>query len=317
MTEAVPVAGAKARLNLEWLSDCGGCHVAVVDLHERILDVLGAAEIQHCPVLTDVKGYPAARVGLVSGAIRSAHDRHLAEQMRASCDVIIALGTCAVYGGVPGAGAVHPRGEILAAVYERNRTTEASAPPAVEGARLESGVMPLDEAIRVDYYLPGCPPHPKFIFQALRGLLEGRPAEVETENVCGRCPRTMRKGGAAALRELHEVADEGSICFLSQGILCLGSVTLDRCLAPCPASGMICTGCAGPSLQILTEPNRDLRTELAERVSRLTAIDRATVVTAIQRSAKSHYSYAMACPMIGGKPTFQIHQWIREREDIE
>lgn len=305
----------RVALNLEWLSDCGGCHVALVDLHEKILDVLGAVEIQHCPVLTDVKSYPPARIGLVSGAIRSKHDRLLAEQMRASCDIIIALGTCAIYGGVPGAGIAHSRGEILDAVYRRNRTTAASAPPEAEIAPLEKIVAPLDEAIPVDLYLPGCPPHPRFIFQALRALLEGRPAEAEKENVCARCTRTMRKSEVASLRNLHEVADVPEACFLSQGILCLGSVTLDRCLAPCPNNGMICTGCAGPSLQILTEPNRDIRTELAERVSRITSIGKATVISAVEQSAKSHYSYAMASLMIGGKPTFQIHRWIEHVEE--
>jgi F420-non-reducing hydrogenase small subunit len=297
-------AASKAALNLEWLSDCGGCHVAIVDLHEKILDVLGAVEIQHCPVLTDVKPYPPARIGLVSGAIRNEHDRCMANQMRAACEVIIALGTCAVYGG------------ILAAVYERNRTTAASAPPSSEVAPLEKMVTPLDEVISVDFYLPGCPPHPKFIFQALRALLEGRSPEREAENVCGRCRRVMRKSEASQLRNLHEAIVDDQTCFLSQGILCLGSVTLDRCLAPCPMNGMICTGCAGPSRQILTEPNRDIRTELGERVGRLTAIDKAAVVAAVEKSAKSHYSYAMASPMIGRKPTFQIHRWIEHVEEI-
>jgi F420-non-reducing hydrogenase small subunit len=315
-TAATP-SGEKVALNLEWLSDCGGCHVAVIDLHEKILDVLEAVEIQHCPVLSDVKSCPPAKVGLVSGAIRSEHDRHMAEQMRASCDIIVALGTCAAYGGIPGAGAAHSRGEMLAAVYQRNRTTAAAPPPNVESAALEKMVAPLDEAIPVDYYLPGCPPHPKFIFNALRALVEGRPPVQESENVCGRCNRVMRKTSVTSLRNLHETADTPDTCFLSQGVLCMGSVTLDRCLAPCPSSGMICTGCAGPSLQILTEPNRDLRTEVADRISRLTQIDKSAVVSAIEQSAKSHYSYAMASPMIGGKPTFHIHQWIRNTEEIE
>ena len=79
-------------INTEWLSDCSGCHVAIVDLHEKILNVLQSVRIQHCPVLTDIKDYPKARVGLVSGAIRTAHDRHAAEEMRKSCELVIAWG---------------------------------------------------------------------------------------------------------------------------------------------------------------------------------------------------------------------------------
>jgi len=68
----------KIRLNTEWLCDCGGCHVALVDLHEKILGVLESVEILKCPVLTDEKKYPEAEIGIVTGSIRTEHDRHAA-----------------------------------------------------------------------------------------------------------------------------------------------------------------------------------------------------------------------------------------------
>jgi F420-non-reducing hydrogenase small subunit len=305
----------KVTVNLEWLSDCGGCHVAVVDLHERILEILRDVQIQRCPVLTDVKDYPHARVGLVSGAIRNEHDRHAAQKMRASCDLIVALGTCAVFGGIPAAGSVHSCEELLDAVYRRNRTTRrGTKPPERAVSPLENGVVPLDEVIPVDLYLPGCPPHPTFIFQALRALIEGRPPAATPENVCGHCDRKMTKSAVAEVRYNHDGVPSPDTCLLSQGYVCLGSVTLDRCLAPCPSNGVPCTGCAGPSLQLLTEPNRDIRTEVADRMSRLTRIPRAAVVAHVERGAKSHYSYAMASKMIGGKPTFLVRQWIADAE---
>ena len=73
-------------INTEWLSDCSGCHIAIVDLHEKILAVLESVRIQRCPVLTDVKDYPPAKIGLVSGAIRNEHDKQAAIEMRKSCD---------------------------------------------------------------------------------------------------------------------------------------------------------------------------------------------------------------------------------------
>ena len=99
-------------INTEWLSDCSGCHIAIVDLHEKILAVLESVRIQRCPVLTDVKDYPPAKIGLVSGAIRSEHDREAAIEMRKSCDLIIAWGSCAVFGGPAGAG-----GSVIALSY--------------------------------------------------------------------------------------------------------------------------------------------------------------------------------------------------------
>lgn len=305
---------ARVRLNIEWLSDCGGCHVAIVDLHEKILDLLGAVELQHCPVLTDVKGYPEADVGLLTGAIRTAHDVELAHHMRRSCRLLVAFGTCAVHGGIPAAGLAHSREELLDAVYVHNATTRTRSPPRDEVAPLMQLVTPVDQVVPVDLYLPGCPPHPAFIFDALLALVEGRPPKASDESVCGRCTREMGKTEAAAIRANHDGIPEPGRCLLSQGYLCLGSVTLDRCMAPCPQNGIPCGGCAGPTRQILTEPNRDLRTELADRMAGLTAIPREEIVAAVERSAKVHYAYAMASPMVAGKPTFLIRQWIAERE---
>lgn len=302
------------RLNSEWLSVCGGCEVAIVDLHEQILDVLGAVQIQRCPVLTDIKDYPHADVGLVSGAIRNEHDRHAAEQMRESCDLIVAWGTCAVYGGIPGAGIVHTREEILASAYTANPTTKGGRPPSQRVDPLEVTVTPLDEVIPVDLYLPGCPPHPAFILEALLALVKGRPPRARQESICARCTRTMVKTDVDRVKANHEGVPDSQQCLLSQGYVCLGSVTLDRCAAPCPNNGVVCTGCAGPTMQVLTEPNRDIRTEIALRMSKLTAVTPEAIQRAIEYSAKSHYSYAMATSMIGGKPTFLIDQWIAEAE---
>lgn len=301
---------AKVKLNTEWLSACGGCHVSIVDLHEKILDVLGAVEILHCPVLTDVKEYPKADVGILTGAIRTEHDRHAAIAMRESCRLVIAFGTCAVYGGIPGAALAHSREEILDRVYVHNPTTRTTNVPSSHVAPMEKMVTPIDEVIPVDLYLPGCPPHAAFVFDALLALVEGREPKARDESVCGRCTRTMARSEVTALRAAHEGLPDPSTCFLSQGYVCLGSTTLDRCLAPCPNVGVACSGCAGPTMQVLTEPNRDIRTEVAERMSKLTKIPYDDVVRAMEHSAKSYYAYAMATEMVGSKPTFLIKKWI-------
>lgn len=304
----------KVKLNIEWLSDCGGCHCAIVDLHEKILDVLKAVEIQRCPILTDIKDYPHAKVGLVSGAIRTEHDRHAAEEMRKSCDLIIAFGTCAVYGGLPGAGCAHTREDILQTVYVKSPTTVPGAMPETHVSSMEATVTPLDEVIDVDLYLPGCPPHPAFIFDALIALIEGREPKARAESVCGRCERVMRPTEIDHIRGNHDGVPDEKTCLLAQGYLCMGSVTIDRCLAPCPNNGTVCTGCAGPTMQVLTEPNRDIRTEIAQRMTALTRIPYAEIVQYVERNAKTFYAYAMANRMISQKPTFHLHKWIRDNE---
>jgi F420-non-reducing hydrogenase small subunit len=308
------MSGGKIRLNTEWLCDCGGCHVALVDLHEKIINVLAAVEILKCPVLTDVKDYPEAEIGILTGSIRTAHDRQAAVEMRGKCRTIIAFGTCAVYGGLHGAGLAHTREEIMDQVYRRSPTTRTDIIPDNSISGLEKMVTPIDEVIDVDLYLPGCPPHPHFIFEGLSALINSRKPRVGQESVCAGCRRTMAKTEVAVIKEITEGVPANDQCFLSQGYICQGSVTLDRCLAPCPNHGIPCTGCAGPTMQVLTEPTRDIRTEVSDRMARLTRIPYDTVKGHLERSAKTHYAYAMATEMIGNKPTFLIRKWIAEGE---
>ncbi len=305
-------------INTEWLSDCSGCHIAIVDLHEKIMAVLESVRIQHCPVLTDIKDYPPAKIGLVSGAIRNEHDKQAAIAMRESCDLIIAWGSCAVFGGPAGAGNVHSREEIADAVYLQNKTTATRSLPQREVSPLEPAVTPIDKVIDVDLYLAGCPPHPTYIFDALLSLLEGRQPRATKESVCAKCKRQMKKSEVAQIRQHTDGIPDPELCFLSQGYICMGSATIDRCLSPCPTNGVPCTGCAGATMQILTEPNRDIRTEIADRMARMTKIPRDEIVKEIEKSSKSHYSYTMASSMIGEKPTFLIKKWIHEaNEDYE
>lgn len=304
----------KVRLNTEWLCDCGGCHVALVDLHEKILNVIESVEILKCPVLTDVKGYPEAEIGIVTGSVRTEHDREAAIKMRQSCKTIIAFGTCAVYGGLHGAGLAHSREEIMDHVYLQNPTTRTDFVPDNSISALEKMVTPIDEVIDVDLYLPGCPPHPYFILEGLNGLLTKGTKKLGNQSVCAGCNRVMEKSKVNKLQDVTStIADEG-VCFLSQGYICQGSVTLDRCLAPCPNHGMACSGCAGPTMQILSEPTRDIRTEISERMSMLTQIPYGTIKSHLEQSAKTQYAYAMATKMIGNKPTFLIRKWIAEGE---
>lgn len=308
------MSGTKIRLNTEWLCDCGGCHVALVDLHEKILKVLESVEILKCPVLMDEKNYPEADIGILTGSIRTEHDRHAALAMRKKCRTIIAFGTCAVYGGLHGAGLAHTREEIMDHVYRRSPTTRTDFLPNNSVSGLEKMVTPIDEVIDVDLYLPGCPPHPHFIFAGLSALIEQRTPKAGKESVCAGCRRTMARTEVAAIREITDGVPDNDTCFLSQGYICQGSVTLDRCLAPCPNHGIPCSGCAGPTMQVLTEPNRDIRTEIGERMSRLTKIPYETITGYLEKSAKTQYAYAMATGMIGNKPTFLIRKWIAEGE---
>ena len=84
----------KARVSIEWLSGCSGCELGIVDLHEKLLDVLAEVELVRIPILMDTKDYVPADVGIITGSIRTDHDIEAAHKMRAACKAIIAFGTC-------------------------------------------------------------------------------------------------------------------------------------------------------------------------------------------------------------------------------
>ena len=94
----------KTTVSTECLSGCSGCHMALVDLHEKLLQLMDTVEFVRIPVLMDEKEYPPAKIGIVEGAIRSAHDRKAVIALRESVKTLVAFGTCAVYGGPSGIG---------------------------------------------------------------------------------------------------------------------------------------------------------------------------------------------------------------------
>lgn len=302
---------AKTTVSFEWLSGCSGCEVGTVDLHDRLLQVLEEIEIVRLPILMDEKEYPKATLGVVTGALRTQHDVECLCRMRESCDLLLAFGICSVYGGPQGAGDAHSLDEISDTVYRKNPTTETDFVPSRGLPQLlEGGVQPVDSEVSVDFYLPGCPPNPHYIAQSLRAIVAGERPAFGVHNVCFRCDRTMRHSEVAKVQRSFEVGDDRSSCFLSQGVLCMGSATLDRCLAPCPQRGVPCTGCAGPSEHVILEPNRDIRTEIGERMSRMTNIPKQEVVSEIEQQAKTYYAYAMASPVFREKPTFLFKRWM-------
>jgi F420-non-reducing hydrogenase small subunit len=305
---------AKVTVSFEWLSGCSGCELSIVDLHERLLKVLEAIDIVRLPILMDVKEYPKAALGIITGALRTHHDVECAKKMRKSCDTVLAFGTCAVYGGPQGSGYAHPQSELAESAFVKNPTTSTHFVPDQGVPRLlEEGVLPLDAVISVDRYLPGCPPHAYYVFEALTSILAGKPPEFGQQNVCFHCDRRMKHTEVTTLRRVHEGPIEKDTCFLSQGILCMGSATLDRCRGACPTRGMPCSGCTGPSESIVLEPSRDIRSEVATRMSMMTKIPKATIIAEIEKHSKTYYAYAMASSVFRQKPTFLLRRWTRSQ----
>lgn len=258
-----------ARLAEEWFAMCGGCEVTILDIGEPLLDVLKHLQIVHMPVLMDHKLFgqtgekpeveiPEAEVGLISGGIRSEEHKRLAQEMRRKCKTLIALGSCACYGGVPALANLYATQDILNNSYRESVTTDTNGIPCQDIPPLTDRVYAVGEVVPVDLMLPGCPTTPEMVAGALLALLEGRPFTLATKSVCDECPLIREKKAVSALkrrleapaftpgRPLNEMR-----CLMEQGFLCLGPATRAGCggsqgTPRCIRAYMTCEGCFGP-----------------------------------------------------------------------
>lgn len=257
----------------EWLNICGGCEVAILDLGEKLLDLLPSLEFVHMPVLMDHKYFgqtgekseleiPEADVGMISGGIRNEKERHVSEEMRKKCKTLIALGSCACYGGIPALANMYSVDDLLEKVYRDSVTTESADTPSEDIPPLTDMVYAVDEVVEVDLHIPGCPLNPAIILEALTCLLEGKPFELPERSVCDDCPTVRKEKSDVGLKRPLQDAEftpgeyDTLKCFNEQGILCLGPVTRSGCgkhlngdeqIVPrCVKGFMPCRGCFGP-----------------------------------------------------------------------
>jgi len=264
---------AKPKVGFYWCASCGGCEEAVVDLAENILTVVEAVDIVFWPVALDFKrsDVQAMRDGemavcFINGAVRTSEQEEMCELLRRKAGLIVAFGSCAHTGGIPGLANFTDRKAIFERVYGTAPTVanEGRTVPQEETRRSEGllhlpafrdTVKTLDQTIDVDYYLPGCPPPVKLILGDVMAILEGKlppKGAVLAPNValCQECPRKDSKPERLQIKEFkrpHEILIDPEKCLLDQGLLCMGPVTRSGCEAACVQGNMPCTGCLGPT----------------------------------------------------------------------
>ncbi len=165
----------KIRLASVWLSGCSGCHMSFLDLDERLIELASKADLVYSPIV-DRKEYPAdVDVVLVEGAVGNTEQRHLLEEIRGKTKILVAFGDCAVTGNVPSLRNPLLREEVLRAVYG-----EGDIPGLEEGdvPALLPQALPLHSVVKVDRFLPGCPPSADRIWRFVEGLLAGKRPEL-------------------------------------------------------------------------------------------------------------------------------------------
>ncbi len=262
----------KLKMAVYWGAACGGCCISVLDVHEKLFAFTELADLVFWPIALDIKykdveampkGY--IDVTLFNGAVRNSENQYMAMLLREKSKLMVAYGSCAHMGGIPGLANFFNKEEIFKRVYE---TTESTINPEfvrpeteveVEEGKLEipyffDDVKPLDKVVCVDYYVPGCPPQTERLVEVFMAIATGsklpsRKAVLGAweKTQCDECER--EKSDNKKIKKFYrpfETNDDGETCFLEQGIICMGPATRGGCGYRCIMGNAPCKGCYGP-----------------------------------------------------------------------
>jgi F420-non-reducing hydrogenase small subunit len=259
----------KPKLAIYWAASCGGCEFAFVNLHEKLLDVEEAFDFMFCPCLLDTKrkdieALPdgAIAVTLFNGALRSEENVEMARILRRKSQLLVAFGSCASEGCIPGLANFSTKDELLKTIYLDNASVDNPAAIIPSGTTtfpegdihltaMLGRVKHLAQEVAVDYYIPGCPPESHQIWNVIETILagdlppQGSTVGCGTLTVCDDCDRTKEDKRITAFRRSYEFYPEPRVCLLEQGLLCMGIATRNGCGAPCTRASMPCSGCYG------------------------------------------------------------------------
>lgn len=263
----------KPKVAFYWCASCGGCEEAVVDLAEDILKVVDAVDIVLWPVAMDFKKSDieamadgSIAVAFINGAVRTAEQEEWVRLLRRKSALIVAFGSCAHLGGIPGLANLSSLQQLFETVYRdvpsvNNPDNIFPKPVAsVEEGELElpemhTEVRALDQVIEVDYYLPGCAPPPNLIMEAVTAILSGKlPAKgtvlAPDKSLCDSCPRKDSKPEKLKIKDIKRISLTNipdDKCFLAEGVICPGPATRSGCGERCINANMPCRGCFGPT----------------------------------------------------------------------
>jgi len=265
----------KPKLALYWAAGCGGCDIAILELYEKVLEIPANFELVFWPVALDVKYADVEAMEpdgidlcLFNGAIRNSENEHFAHLLREKAKTLVAFGSCAMEGCIPGLANATTKEAIFNTVYH-------DSPSTVNPDRIEpeltwelpegevslpefySSVKTLDQTVDVDYFIPGCPPEAHQIWGVIELILSGAPLPpagtvigAGEQTVCEECTRTREEKRITKFVRPHQIISDPDTCLLDQGILCMGPATRSGCGGLCVAANAPCRGCYGPPPQV-------------------------------------------------------------------
>jgi len=321
----------KPKVAFYWCSSCGGCEEAIVDLAEKILDVVAAVDIVFWPVALDFKKADVEAMedgsilaAFVNGSIRTTEQEEMAHLLRRKAKVLVAFGSCAHLGGIPALANLWDREAIFKEVYLENVSTDNPDGTLPSVSTRHNGyevtlpgfydtVRTLDQVTSVDYYIPGCAPTPDVIDGAVQTLLSGDLPPAGTVlapdiALCEECPRLDTKPEDLSLecfRRPHEILIDEDTCLLAQGLLCMGPATRSGCGQLCINGNMPCTGCFGPTSKVRDQGGKYL-SAATSMLSALEDEDIENALDSIPDPIGTFYRYGLAGSLLRRRKTTPV-----------
>jgi len=324
----------KPKFAMYWASSCGGCEIAVLNIGEKILDVDAAFDIAFWPVAMDAKykdveAMPDKSITLTlfNGGIRNDENAYMAKLLRQKSVFLVAFGSCATEGCIPGLANFSNTTDIFDAAYDSISTDNPDGIrpqynwTTPEGVDIHIPVFSptvrtLDQVVDVDYIMPGCPPEShqiaaviELVIKALNGEAElppkGSVIGAGGSTVCDDCSRERNIKKITKFVRIHEMESiDPDLCLLEQGILCNGPATRNGCGALCPQVNAACIGCYGPAADV-TDYGARMMTALASVIDSRDPDEIESILDGIPDPAGSFYRFNLAHSLLhAAKPAW-------------
>lgn len=313
----------KLKLAIYWGAACGGCCVSVLDVHESLFTVLEHADLSFWPIALDIKYKDVEAMPdnfldltLFNGAVRNSENEHLAQLLRKKTKILVAYGSCAHMGGIPGLANFSNKIELFERVYIDSESTKNLSRVFPEPlAQVKEGklVLPqfyndvrkLDDVVSVDYYLPGCPPQTERLVEVFMAIATGATLPsagsvigVSNKTQCDECNRkkTEKKLNKRFMLA-SEINDDKETCFLEQSVICMGPATRGGCNVRCIEGNAPCRGCYGPPEDI-SDPGAKMMSAIASMIDENDNDSIMEVIDGIADPAGTFYRFSLPSSII-------------------
>jgi len=251
----------KISIGFSSLSSCGGCMAMLVGSPDELDRITDKARVRYCSMLMDQEQILETDIAVVDGSVRTREDEETLMEVRRNTRFLVAWGTCAAFGGLPALANFFELEELIEETYGhaadpfsyylKDKTAEPDQHAVEIEEHLLRKVRKVSDVVKVDYYLPGCPPRSHLLENLLLEFKGERWFEGNRRIVCNECPRKFKKTSPTNIDVFPTENGSDSTCLLSLGTLCMGFLTRGDCAAACTGGGLPCWGCRGPSDNVI------------------------------------------------------------------